>query len=200
MWSRRGRVIAGQGRNPGVRLVLWWDGAIWRKHGRVHSVASLDIGSVDWGQLHARLVRPGVCLGTPGLPMGLPSHKPVLLVVDTFVKLPVERKKPIQFHRVQVRNWDAANLRPRTVLEGVVVEELAAKDKRDREHTVELAGRSRGLHFSRGKHTDTSGQVVESQEDRGAGQAGGGKDLQDVFAELGEDRRSWVDASKQVNI
>lgn len=39
---------------------------------------------------------------------------------------PIEALQPIQLHLVQFKHWDATDIGPGTVLERIVIEELAA--------------------------------------------------------------------------
>lgn len=131
--------------------------------------------------------------------------------MNTLVDLPLEAKEPLELHGVEISDGNAADFSPGAVLEGVVVEELAAEQEAGSEHTVDLSGsrcrrrRRRCLDSSRvdvggGEHPHARGQVVEAEEDGGARQTRRRKDLGDVFAELRGRRGSWVDASEHVNI
>ena len=76
-------------------------------------------------------------------------------------------------------NLDTANLGPRTVDEGVVVQELAAKHKRDGEETEQV---SVGLGLV-SEHRHPAGQVVHAEQDGSRGQPCGAKHLVYPFAE-----------------
>lgn len=82
---------------------------------------------VDWRQFVTGLASPHGSLGTPILPVRQPGSESILLAVDALMKLPVKRKEPVKFHCVQFSNRNVADFGPRPVLEGVVVEELAAQ-------------------------------------------------------------------------
>lgn len=73
----------------------------------------------------------------PLLPVSQPSLV-VLALVQVDVKTPVDGAQPLVFQGVELLHSDAAHFRPRLVLEGVVVEELAAEKKRDGKHPPDL--------------------------------------------------------------
>lgn len=61
------------------------------------------------------------------MPVLNPHEEAFVFVIHHAVDLPVECGKPDQFHRVELMHRNAADFGPRSVLEGVVVEELAAQ-------------------------------------------------------------------------
>ena len=78
----------------GVSSVVAAVGSAATKHG-----ASSNIG-VNGGQSSTEFLRANGRLGVPRLPMGKPRGESILLVVDTIVNLPLEGKKPLEFHGV----------------------------------------------------------------------------------------------------
>jgi hypothetical protein len=130
----------------------------------------------------------------PFLPVGQPGSKPILLVVNALVDLPVKCKEPVELHGVQLTDGDVADLSPGFVLECVVVQELASQEQSHREHAIDLATTS-SIHLGRRKHAHPARKVIQSQKDSGTRQTGRRENLKDVFPELGRDRRSWVDDS-----
>ena len=108
------------------------------------------------------------CLGLLSL-LGLLPLLPVCqpgLVVLTLIKIDVEnprdRPKPLIFHSVQFANRDPTDFGPGLVLERIVVEELAAKQKRNGEHPPDLAFCVVVLAGSV-HHVDTLREVVETE-------------------------------------
>lgn len=106
----------------------------------------------------------GFNLGTPCLPMAFPGHETVLFVMDPVMNFPLEPKQPFQFHRIQIGDGNIANFGPRPILKRIVIEELAAKEERCCEHTIDLTT-SRPVHFSGRKHAHPRRQVVKGEKD-----------------------------------
>lgn len=79
--------------------------------------------------------------------------------------------EPFRFQSIQLRYSNAADLGPRPVLERVVVEELAAQQQRNREQSPNLSfgGLEGTLRFA---SVYTLGQIVETEENGGAGKTG----------------------------
>lgn len=204
MGSGRGRVLRSGRVEPGVlkvrrSLILWRDRTFWGHEGLGDDIGSRSVG-IDRGQGTARgLINWSSRLGTVRLPVATPRSKTILVIIDSVVDLPVEGKEPFQLQRVQFSDRDAANFGPRFVLESVVVKELASEQKRNREEARHLATAGR-VHARRGKHAHPRSQIVETQKDGRAWQTGRGQDLEDIFPKLRRNGRSWVDASRQVNI
>lgn len=91
-------------------LILGWDGTFRRKDDVVNEILFLN-ARINRSQF-VMLVGSRSCLGAPVFPVGLPSHESILLIMDAFVDLPIERFKPFQLHGVQLVHWNVANLRP----------------------------------------------------------------------------------------
>jgi hypothetical protein len=108
--------------------------------------------------------------------------------------LPLERKKPLQFHGVELRHRNVAHFGPRFVLEGIVVEKFASQKKGGGKHSIDLATTGGIDSFGREKSHPTR-QVEETQEDGGTGKPCRGEDLVHILAKLRLDRGSWVDDS-----
>lgn len=110
-------------------------------------------------------------LGAPGFPVGLPRHEPILLIVDAFVNFPIKPFQPIQLHGVQLCDRDVADLRPRAILESVVIKKLASQEERGREHSIHL--RAAGRVDTGGRElAHPAGQIVETEQNGGAGETG----------------------------
>lgn len=85
----------------------------------------------------------------------------VLAKIKVDIETPAHGFDPVELQSVEFGNGDATNLRPGAVLEGVVVEELAAEEKRDSEVSPDLA--LRGLVGALSLHgVDSLGEVVHS--------------------------------------
>lgn len=103
----------------------------------------------------------------------VPAVQPRVVVfaaLQVDVEVPLDVAEPLRLQLVQFRHRDARNLGPRAVLEGVVVEELAAEEQGDGQHAPDLSfvGMERGDPL---QAIDALRQVVHSEEDRGLGQA-----------------------------
>jgi len=84
---------------------------------------------VNWGQGVARLIESHRGFGTVFLPLLRERSEPILLIMNPSMDLPLERKKPLQFHGVELRHRNVAHFGPRFVLEGIVIEKLAPRRK-----------------------------------------------------------------------
>lgn len=76
-----------------------------------------------------------------GMPVLDPHEEAFLFVVHHAVDFPVEVCQPLYFHHVQLLDRDAADLSPRSILEGVVIEKFAAEEETRSEHTIHGTGR-----------------------------------------------------------
>lgn len=120
----------------------------------------------------------------------LPVRQPrlvVLALVEIDVESPINGVQPLIFQSVQLLDWDVADLGPRLVLEGVVIEEFAAQHQSNRHHSPNLTLRV-GLLAGVAHHVDSLRQVVHAEQDGGAGEPGRGEDLRDKFSEPPVDR------------
>ena len=132
------------------------------------------------------------CMGSLALLRGeprLPVLKPGLVIVALVqidVELPVTSSKPLGLQSVQLGNSDATNLRPRPILERVIVEEFAAQQQRNREQSpnLALASLERAVSLA---GIDALCKVIQPEQDRRAGETRRGEDLRD---ELPEGRRN----------
>lgn len=101
----------------------------------VNRVAAMDVGLnrsqllhfLDFGELSFLFV---------GMPMLHPQEETFFIIIHHAVDFPVEIGEPLQLHHIELVHRDTADLRPRTVLERIVVKEFAAQEKRRREHSV----------------------------------------------------------------
>lgn len=110
----------------------------------------------------------------------------VLAVIKVDVESPAHGLKPVKLQSVQLGDGDAANLRPGSVLEGVVVQEFAAEEKRNGEETPNLT--LRGLVGTLSLHgVDSLGEIVHSKKDGRAGQSCGSEDLRHKLPERRSD-------------
>jgi hypothetical protein len=132
--------------------------------------------------------------GTVFLPLLQERGKPILLVMNPLMDLPLECKKPVQFHGVELGHWNVAHFRPRFVLEGIIVEKLAPQKEGSGKHSIDLTT-TRGIHSSGREKSHSTRQVEKTQKDGGTGKPCRGEDLVHILAKLGWDRGSWVDDS-----
>lgn len=144
---------------------------------------SLDIG-IDWGE-GCQAVEGSLPLDVLPLAPFTPAIKPsieVLAGIEVDIEVPLHRLKPFMLHRIEFRHSDAADFRPRSVLECVVIQELASQKKTDRQHTpndtIRSFVRSRSI-----EHVHTPRQVVHSKEDRCAGESCRRQESLDKLAE-----------------
>jgi hypothetical protein len=107
----------------------------------------------------------------PFLPVGQPGSKPILLIMNALVDLPVKCKEPVELHGIQLTNGDVADLSPGFVLECVVIQEFASQEQSHREHAIDLATTS-SIHLGRRKHAHPARKVIQSQKDSGTRQTG----------------------------
>ena len=119
-----------------------------------------------------------------------PVFKPSLVVlaeIKVDVEPPVHGLDPVVFQRVEFRDGNAADFGPGAVLEGVVVEELAAEEQRNGEVAPHLSlgclVRALVLHS-----IDSLGEIVHAKKNGGAGKSRRSENLGD---ELAEGRRDW---------
>lgn len=105
----------------------------------------------------------------------------VLAKVEVDIEAPAHGLNPVELQSVELGNSDAADLGPGAVLEGVVVEELAAEEKRNGKVSpnLTLGGLVRALTLH---GVDSLSEVVHSQENGGAWKSRRGEDLRDEFA------------------
>jgi hypothetical protein len=110
----------------------------------------------------------------------------VLAEIQVDVKTPAHSLDPVKFKAVQLHDRDAAHLGPGSILECVVVEELAPQQEGDGEVTPNLTFRS--LVRSLALHTvDPLGKVVHAEKDGRARQSRGGEDLRHKLPERRRD-------------
>jgi len=132
---------------------------------------------------------PGSGLILEDLPV-IPTGKPSLVVgaiIQVDVEAPARLLQPLMFQSVELSYGDAAHLRPRTVLEGVVVQELAAEQQRDRQHAPNLALGYRVGRVVLLQRVDPLREVVHSKKNSALGQSRGRQDLRDELAKGGCD-------------
>ena len=78
------------------------------------------------------------CFSLPGLPMIPPCHDAMLFMrVD--MEVPFNRNQPFHLESVELRHGEPCYFGPRSVLKGIVIQELATKEQCDGEHAVDLA-------------------------------------------------------------
>lgn len=106
----------------------------------------------------------------------------VLAFIKVDVEAPVHGRKPIILQSVQLRDGNTANLRPGSVLKGVVVQEFATEEERNGEESpnLTLGGlvRTLALHG-----VDSLGEIVHSKKNGRTGQSRGGEDLRHELPE-----------------
>ena len=73
------------------------------------------------------------------VPMLNPHEEAFILVVHWSMDCPVKTFQPLQLHRVQVLDGDAAHFCPGSILESIVVKELAAEQEASCQHSVDRA-------------------------------------------------------------
>ena len=155
----------------------------------------LDVG-VD-GRKGGQAVESGCALEILLLEPVAPVLEPrvvVLALIEVDVQVPGDGLQPLVLKRIQLRDRDATHFRPRAVLEGVVIKELAAQEQADSQHPPHLA--IRGLEAARcTEHVDASREIVHAEEDSGGGQAGRGEKARYELAEGGRDGGAWDDES-----
>ena len=118
----------------------------------------------------------------------------VLALVKVDVQVPSDGLQPLMLERIKLRDRDAAHFRPRAVLEGVVIKELAAQEQAYRQHPPHFA--IRGLEAARyAEHVDASREIVHAKENGGGGKTSGGEEARHKLAEGGRDRRARDDKS-----
>jgi hypothetical protein len=94
---------------------------------------------LDGGQLLHLLHFGKLCLFLVSVPVTDPHEKALVFVVHHSMDLPVKVGQPLQLHHVQLVNRNAAHFSPRSVLESVVVKELAAEKQACCKHTIDGA-------------------------------------------------------------
>lgn len=127
-------------------------------------------------------------LGSLALPHLLPIApvlKPSLVVlaeVKVDVQAPVHRVNPVEFECVELGYGNTTDFGPRTILEGVVVKELAAKQQGNGQISpdLSLSGLVRSLVLHR---IDSLCKIIHAKEDCRAWQPGRGQNLSDKFPE-----------------
>lgn len=188
---RRLRILgheAGLGALPGrglgiatVRLLVW--------------ARALDVG-VDGGEgseafqgstaLEVLLLKPVAPVLEPRVVVG------ALIEVD--VQVPRNRFQPLVLEGIELGDGNATDLGPRSVLEGVVVQELAAQEETNGQHPPHLT--VRGLEPACGiEHVDATREVVHAEQDSGGGQSGRGEKPRHKLAKSRGDRRARDDQS-----
>jgi len=123
-----------------------------------------------------------------GLPVA-PVTEPGLVVfamVEVDVEAPAHGGNPLKLERVELGNGNATDLRPRSVLKCVVVQELAAQEKRHGKVSPDLALGSLVLALA-SQGVDTLRKVVEAKQNRSAGKSRRGENLGDKLAKRGSD-------------
>lgn len=179
-------------------LILRGNRPFGGKKGFGDAIAAGDAG-INWGKGMTGFLRSDRRPVPPLVPMGEPRRESILLVIDSIVDLPIKGEEPFEFHGVQLTHGEIADLGPGLVLESVIVQKLASQKQGHREHAVDLTTAA-GVNLGGRQHAHPTSKVEQAQEDGGAREARRGQNLKDVFPEVGRDRRSWVDASRQVNI
>lgn len=89
------------------------------------SMAAVNV-RLDGSQLLHLLDLGKLSLLFVGMPMFNPHKEAFIFIVHHTVDFPVEVRQPLQFQHIQFMHRDAAHFSPRTVLERIVVKELAA--------------------------------------------------------------------------
>lgn len=155
-----------------------------RGHGRVALVrwvqrAVCVHAGVDRSEL-GLLASPGERLRFKVFPLSLP-HVETLGFGWIQVQSELESRKPVLFQTIQVLDGDTAHLSPRSVDEGVVIEELASKKKTKGDDTGQLHVQSHGLAgFAQLYHASV--HVVHAHDDGRRRQTRGRKDAVNPLA------------------
>lgn len=147
---------------------------------------------VDSGDKRSESLAAGLgCLSLLHLLPVPPVLEPCLVIlakVKVDIEAPAHGFDPFKLKSIKLADGNAADFRPGAILEGVVVEELAAEKQRDGKISPDLT--LRGLVRS---HTlqsvDPLGEIVHSQENGSAGKSRGSENLRDKLAEGRSDRR-----------
>lgn len=106
----------------------------------------------------------------------------VLASLQVDVEVPPDAHEPLCLQLIQLSDRDTRNFGPGSVLEGVVVEKLAAEEQGDGQHPPYLSlDRMEGTDSLQA--IDPLGEVVHAKEDGGPGQTSGRKDLRDKLSE-----------------
>lgn len=163
-------------------------------HGVCAMQACLDrsqlLQLLDFGELGLLFVR---------MPVFDPHEETLLVLVHHSVDFPVEVCEPLQFHRVEFMDGNAAHFGPRAILEGVVIEEFATEEKAGSEHAVHGTRRRRRL-ATLLYMLHPTGQVEQAEHDCGARQASRRQNLGDVFAKLRSRGRFWCYTDRNVRV
>jgi hypothetical protein len=152
----------------------------------------IDLGKGDGGR--GETIEGSLAFGILRLAPLFPAGNPCIVVValiEIDVQIVVHALQPFMLQGVQLGNLDPADLRPGSVLEGVVVEKLASEQEPDGQHAPDdtltsLGGRWAAAHGI--QLVGASGQVVHAQEDGCAGESGRGEQTRDELAEGWGDR------------
>ena len=73
------------------------------------------------------------------MPILNPHEEALLRIVHRPVDRPVEAHEPLQFHAIELLNWNAADFSPGSILEGIIVEKFASQKETSREHAIDSA-------------------------------------------------------------
>lgn len=118
----------------------------------------------------------------------------ILALVKIDIEAPRYRSQPLIFQSVELLHRDPAHFRPRFVLEGVVVEELASQEESNGEHTPDLTlgmiVLTLGVH-----HIDALREVIHAKENSRAWKPCGGENLRHKFSKSCVDRAPRHDDS-----
>lgn len=155
-------------------------------------VASTGNVGIDGGDESSKTFAAGlVLLALLGLlPLG-PIVEPGIVVfalVQIDVENPADGSQPLVFQSVQIANWDATDLRPRLVLESVVIKKLASEKKSDGQETPNLA---LVLDCTSGHHVDALGEVVETEQNGSPGKTSRRQYPRNVLPESRVHRVPW---------
>lgn len=158
---------------------------------------SLNVG-IDRCKRHGcKTLESGLALCVLGLaPVG-PAVKPCLEVIALLkvdIQAPSHCLQPVVLHSVQILNSNAADLRPGTILERVIVQEFTAQEEADGEHTPN--GAIADLEATGRRSIDdvhASCEVVHTEKDGRTWESSRGEQARDKLAECRRDRRSWED-------
>jgi len=120
----------------------------------------------------------------------------VLAEVEVDVETPAHGLNPIELQSVQLDDGDTTDLRPRPVLEGIVVKEFASQKKRDGEVTPDLAFgslvRPLALHA-----VNPLGEIIHSEKNRRTRQSRRGEYLRNELPKRRCNVGIWSDDSRR---
>jgi hypothetical protein len=134
-------------------------------------------------------VEGGLAFQVLGLAPVLPAGNPSVVVaalVEVDVQVVLHALQPLVLQGVQLGHLNSTDLRPGSILEGVVVEELAAQEEANGQHppdhTLTCLGGCRAATQSI-QLVGATGEIIHAEQDGGAGESGRGEETRDELPE-----------------